>query len=180
MGRESLSKKLRFEVFKRDSFCCQYCGSNPPNVVLEIDHIIPVSKKGTNEIDNLVTSCFNCNRGKGAKELNCLPQSTVEKTKTLLEKEEQYLAFKKLTSKIKNREKKEIESINSIFQEYYPTHELSDIFKRNSVKQFIDKLGLSEVQDAMYYSCGKEFPVNDSIKYFCGVCWGKIREAKNG
>jgi 5-methylcytosine-specific restriction endonuclease McrA len=73
----SLSKKLRFEVFKRDGFKCQYCGNHPPIVVLEVDHINPVSKGGTNEIDNLVTSCFDCNRGKGNRELTCIPQSTV-------------------------------------------------------------------------------------------------------
>ena len=38
--REQLSAKLRFEVFKRDSFVCQYCGSHPPQVVLHVDHII--------------------------------------------------------------------------------------------------------------------------------------------
>ena len=40
--RKSLSKKIRFEVFKRDKFTCQYCGKTAPNVVLEVDHIEPV------------------------------------------------------------------------------------------------------------------------------------------
>lgn len=48
--RTPISKKLRFEVFKRDKFACNYCGKQAPNVVLEIDHIEPVSKGGTNEI----------------------------------------------------------------------------------------------------------------------------------
>ena len=62
--RTPISKKLRFEVFKRDKFACNYCGKQAPNVVLEIDHIEPVSKGGTNEILNLITSCYDCNRGK--------------------------------------------------------------------------------------------------------------------
>jgi hypothetical protein len=70
MKRKSLSKKSRFEVFKRDSFTCQYCGSKAPDVILEVDHINPVSKGGDNDILNLVTSCFECNRGKGNKELS--------------------------------------------------------------------------------------------------------------
>ena len=70
MSRKSISKKLRFEVFKRDSFTCQYCGKSAPNVVLEVDHIEPVSKGGTNDILNLVTSCFDCNRGKSDKKLS--------------------------------------------------------------------------------------------------------------
>ena len=68
--RKPLSKKLRFEVFKRDSFTCQYCGRKAPDVVLEVDHIQPVSKGGKNEMMNLVTSCRDCNRGKGKRKLS--------------------------------------------------------------------------------------------------------------
>lgn len=70
MARKSLSKKVRFEVFKRDNFTCQYCGGKAPQVVLEVDHIEPVSKGGTNDILNLVTSCFDCNRGKSDRRLS--------------------------------------------------------------------------------------------------------------
>lgn len=62
--REQVSKKVRFEVFKRDNFCCQYCGRSAPSVVLQVDHINPVSKGGANDILNLVTSCWECNIGK--------------------------------------------------------------------------------------------------------------------
>ena len=73
MKRKSLSKKTRFEVFKRDGFICQYCGNSPPAVILEIDHIKPFKAGGSNEIDNLLTSCFDCNRGKGANTLEISP-----------------------------------------------------------------------------------------------------------
>lgn len=65
--------KYRMLVFDRDSFRCQYCGlsvKNDENLVLEIDHIIPKSKGGSNAVDNLITSCSNCNRGKGDVILN--------------------------------------------------------------------------------------------------------------
>lgn len=65
-----MKKSLRFEVFARDGFICQYCGSRPPDVVLEVDHIHPVSRGGTDDIINLTTSCYDCNRGKRAKILN--------------------------------------------------------------------------------------------------------------
>jgi 5-methylcytosine-specific restriction endonuclease McrA len=48
----AISKKIRFEVFKRDSFICQYCGRSAPNVTLEVDHIEPISKGGTDDILN--------------------------------------------------------------------------------------------------------------------------------
>lgn len=68
--RKSISKKVRFDVFKRDNFTCQYCGKKAPDVVLEVDHIKPVSKGGNNGMMNLITSCFDCNRGKSDKTLN--------------------------------------------------------------------------------------------------------------
>lgn len=62
----ALSKRLRFEVFKRDNFTCQYCGAKPPDTVLEVDHVHPRSLGGRDLIENLKTACWNCNRGKGA------------------------------------------------------------------------------------------------------------------
>jgi 5-methylcytosine-specific restriction endonuclease McrA len=68
--RKNLSNRTRFEVFKRDEFVCQYCGRKPPQVILQVDHIIPVSKGGDNEIINLITSCFDCNSGKSDIEID--------------------------------------------------------------------------------------------------------------
>lgn len=54
----------RFVILERDKFTCQYCGRSAPDVKLEIDHIIPVSKGGSNESTNLLTCCKECNIGK--------------------------------------------------------------------------------------------------------------------
>lgn len=68
--RKSTGKRLRFEIFKRDSFTCQYCGKQPPDVVLVIDHINPVANGGDNDPMNLITACESCNQGKSDKPLN--------------------------------------------------------------------------------------------------------------
>jgi hypothetical protein len=68
--RKPISNSIRFEVFKRDAFTCQYCGAKAPEVILNVDHINAVVSGGSNEIINLITSCFNCNSGKGARALN--------------------------------------------------------------------------------------------------------------
>lgn len=81
--RIAISKKTRFEVFKRDSFTCQYCGASAPDVVLECDHISPVSGGGGNDILNLITSCQACNSGKGARELS--DRSAIAKQKAQLD-----------------------------------------------------------------------------------------------
>lgn len=66
MTREHIKASKRFKVLNRDNFTCQYCGKKSPEAKLEIDHIKPVSKGGDNSMENLVTSCFDCNRGKGS------------------------------------------------------------------------------------------------------------------
>ena len=54
----------RFAVLERDEFTCRYCGQHAPNVPLEVDHVKPVIEGGTDDINNLITSCWACNRGK--------------------------------------------------------------------------------------------------------------------
>lgn len=68
--RQSTGKRLRFEIFKRDRFTCQYCGAQPPAVVLVLDHRIPVVEGGLSDEINLVTACEPCNQGKAGKPLN--------------------------------------------------------------------------------------------------------------
>lgn len=60
----ALSVRVRFEVFKRDGFQCRYCGKKSPEVVLEVDHVVPVCEGGGDDEMNLVTACWDCNRGK--------------------------------------------------------------------------------------------------------------------
>lgn len=68
--RKPIPKTVRFEVFKRDKFTCQYCGAKAPEVVLHLDHIHPHSKGGSDDILNLLSACQDCNGGKGARRLD--------------------------------------------------------------------------------------------------------------
>ena len=66
-GSRNVNLRLRFRVMQRDNFKCCICGASPakdPSVVLHVDHIIPWSKGGKTELDNLQTLCSNCNYGK--------------------------------------------------------------------------------------------------------------------
>lgn len=60
-------KSLTLEVFKRDNYTCKYCQKK--GCKLEADHVIPFSKGGGNEIENLVASCVTCNRQKKDKSI---------------------------------------------------------------------------------------------------------------
>lgn len=89
----SLSKKTRFNIFKRDHFTCQYCGRSSPTVVLECDHILAVSQGGKNDVSNLITSCFDCNRGKGKEGLDVTYQPIPEMMELEQSRAEQLAAF---------------------------------------------------------------------------------------
>lgn len=56
---------LRDEAFERDDYTCQYCGER--GFSLELDHVEPISRGGTNELGNLITACSTCNKSKRAK-----------------------------------------------------------------------------------------------------------------
>lgn len=65
----AVSLRVRFEVFERDRFTCQYCGGKAPVVQLQLDHVVPVARGGSDKIGNLLTSCYDCNQGKRARPL---------------------------------------------------------------------------------------------------------------
>ena len=66
-GSRTLPLSVRFTVLRRDSYTCRYCGRKAPFVSLQIDHVVPWSMEGTNELSNLVTSCKECNLGKSGR-----------------------------------------------------------------------------------------------------------------
>ena len=71
--RNLMTKKLREFIKERDNYTCCTCGNSThvePNLLLEIDHIIPVAKGGITSEENLQTLCWKCNRAKSDKILN--------------------------------------------------------------------------------------------------------------
>lgn len=184
-NRKPLSKRQRFEIFKRDEFCCQYCGNRPPKVVLEIDHIVCVADGGTNDAANLVTSCFDCNRGKADVPLTRLPASSLQTLDERREQAEQVAALNRFLM-----EKRDEAEQALIRAGYYWHNKLSHkpedrdrfIFaheRADSVRQFLASLCEAEVLEAMDIAHGR-FPADlqrdyKTWKYFCGVCWRKIK-----
>ncbi len=175
--RKSLTKKIRFEVFKRDNFICQYCGKTPPNITLEIDHLIPISKGGDNDINNLIISCFDCNRGKSNIELKTIPNSIKDNYDILKEKQLQLKEYQKLIRQVNKAIEKDINIISEAYTEWFPNYILSEKFKKSTVKMFLQKIPSNYVLDAMHNSCSKINDKDNSIRYFCGICWSII---KNG
>lgn len=177
--RKSLSKKTRFDIFKRDGFQCQYCGQVPPVVVLEVDHITPVVSGGTNDADNLLTSCFDCNRGKGPNHLTTAPETVAEKARILTEKHEQLKAYERLLKTKKRAENKRIDEVEEAFCMHFDGFSFSPRF-RESVRIFVQQMPVDRVVDAMHRACSRIGRREDAIKYFCGICWKTIKERADG
>lgn len=129
----AISRSRRFEVFKRDSFKCQYCGAAAPDVLLEADHIKPLAAGGTDELLNLITSCEACNRGKAARELD--DNSAVTKQRTQLEKlqerREQLEMMMEWSQGLRDVEQQGFEWVYDHWRSLAPGWDLSDQGKKN-------------------------------------------------
>jgi hypothetical protein len=69
----SISPRKRWAVLQRFGFKCVYCGRTAQETTLEIDHVVPIARGGSNAEDNLVTACAECNMGKGIQRLFSMP-----------------------------------------------------------------------------------------------------------
>ena len=74
----AVSKRLRYEILRRDNHACRYCGATAPGAKLNVDHVIPQSLGGSDKPDNLVTSCTDCNAGKTSSMPNAMVVADVD------------------------------------------------------------------------------------------------------
>jgi hypothetical protein len=174
--RMAISKKIRFEVFKRDGFKCAYCGKVPPQVTLEVDHIHPKARKGTDDINNLITACFDCNRGKRDIPLTKIPAKISENLEVLQEQEDQVKEYRKFVAKIEKRVQKDIQEINDVYTGAYPGWVFSDRFNNATLKTFLRLLPKDQIILSLEIAISR-YPLNKDrvINYFCGICWHKIK-----
>lgn len=175
--RKPLSKRTRFNIFKRDRFACQYCGSTPPAVVLEVDHVLPVAAGGTNASHNLITACFDCNRGKGAGLLSSVPDGVAKQAELAAEKLAQVKAFDRLIKSQRKLEESHIDEVEEAFRLHFPKHSFTPKF-RQSVRVFIQRIPVHQVVDSMHLAASRVNDVYDCTKYFCGICWKTIKESR--
>ena len=167
--RKSISKRVRFEVFKRDAFTCQYCGKSAPDVILHLDHIKPVSKGGNNGILNLVTSCQSCNSGKSDIELS--DNSAVKKQQKQLidmaEKHEQIKLMVEWRESIQNAEDLLVDSVDELITKLLVDKSPND-HGRMLIRKAIKKSSYQDVFDCV----NKAYEQSDSIDDFASK-WAK-------
>lgn len=100
-----LSIRTRFEVLKRDNFTCRYCGGKSPEVVLEVDHILPLCEGGTDDPLNLTAACWACNRGKSGVPLDAVmdAENPHDRAVMILERERQMKEYNEVLKQSRHR-----------------------------------------------------------------------------
>lgn len=189
-ARRSLSKKLRFEVFKRDSFTCQYCGRKAPDVLLEVDHIKPVAQGGADEILNLITSCFDCNRGKSDRELsdNTVIQKKRDQLEALQERKEQIEMMFEWQKALMGLDDEVITQLADFWSDIIPGYSLNENGLK-SLKKLHRKYKIEEIMRAIkiaseqYLVFENESPTSESVELawskLSGICANKRLEKDN-
>jgi hypothetical protein len=170
----SVSKKKRFEVFKRDKFTCQYCGNQPPNCVLELEHIEPRSKGGSDEYSNLTTACFDCNRGKSDRPLdeNECDNVSMMQVETIA----QLTAMNRmLQESVEARNEITEDVIKYLVTSWDWDSDMVSGKNESSVRLFMGKLNYAKVCEAIDIASAKS-SAHAQWKYFCGICWRMIKQ----
>lgn len=176
MERKPLSKKIRFEVFKRDKFTCQYCGRMSPDVILEVDHIEPVAEGGDNEITNLITSCRDCNRGKGKTRISDSKAISLqqEALKDLAEKKEQLEMIAEWKKELLDYDNMAVNMLTEYFEQLTGCNINNS--GRKEIGIWLKRFSADKIMDAMEKSVKsycKEFSYDEIVMAFSkipGVC----------
>jgi hypothetical protein len=162
-ARTSRSKRARFAIFERDLFTCQYCGLRPPDAVLQLDHIHPLSKGGEDTEENLTTSCVDCNAGKSDRVLGAVtvrPDANMQLLAVQQEISEAriYLESKKVLDDLY----KEIaDNVLAYWTEHARIY--YDAPQTSTILRWIREYGVDEVEGAIQKAAWR-----DSKRYFDG------------
>lgn len=185
--RKTIRPSVRFEVFKRDAFTCQYCGRTPPTVVLEVDHVIAVVGGGTNDLENLMSACRDCNAGKGARPLDAIPAGGLERLDARREAAEQVRQYNAFLLDQRDLETATTERVGAYW--YRRISRRSNLLfgaaREGSIRVFLGRLPEAEILDAIDRAMSRIPPGSKdrdepTWRYFCGICWTKIRERNVG
>lgn len=195
----TVSVRVRFEVFKRDRFTCSYCGRTPPEILLEVDHVIPRAAGGSDDFDNLLTSCRDCNRGKSARLLaeGSAPAVRAEALEELQHRIEQATAYAEAMHTWRQWEDSLVDEVYAEWAHSFGartvetkkgTHwEWLYAYERwpseATIRRFVKELPLLTILEAVQATAawadselnGRSY--ERACRYFYAICWRRIRDS---
>jgi len=175
--RKAITKGVRFEIFKRDGFTCQYCGRRPPDVVLELDHIYPASKGGNNDAMNLATSCADCNRGKSDKVLGeYAPRPDADLA--WLETQQEVAELRRYNEGKALRDKAVERTVATMQAHWGTTFGIDWVPVDDIVARWVKQFGPAEIEiaiDAAVPRQRKGISQDGLINYVAKILWNRLR-----
>jgi len=173
--RKPLSKAVRFEVFKRDHFKCQYCGAVAPDVLLHVDHISPVYEGGTDDITNLITACQNCNLGKSKTPLhkNTVLEKSRLQLEILQERREQLELMMEWQRGLRDLDGRKVDELADYWSELVQPFALNET-GRATLRKMLKRFALEEIISGMNDAVASYLEVNgDGMPTYESVekCW---------
>jgi hypothetical protein len=176
----AVSKRLRFEVLRRDNHACRYCGRSAPSVKLTVDHVIPVALGGGDEPTNLITACADCNGGKSSTPPDAAIVAGVEQDQVRWARAiEAAAAMQDDQQRVKEENWSEFtrawEPWASVWQ---PGAKVAAL--PSNWKQSVEALRTSGLPSRMWPDIVEAtmtaHGVQDHFRYCCGVAWRRVRE----
>lgn len=175
VGVSVKSKRLRFEILKRDGFRCRYCGADAVQAVLHVDHVIPSSRGGTDDPQNLITACAACNGGKSDIRLD---ESLIAETEPAEELRKQAEDIRTYLEAVKEREGAKDDVREYVFQRFMSevgcrVNIYDEVATYQHLSNAIESNGLDSVLTAVdslaRRSSRGRMSQSDALKYFHGT-----------
>lgn len=176
--RKPVGKRLRFSIFARDNFTCKYCGKQSDEVPLHLDHVIPVSKGGTNDESNLVTSCRDCNLGKSNIEIDQAAPTESDRLRMLQEAHEQEEAARRALVIVQSRKLRKDELIG--FWCDTTGRDEYDVATLNVVFSYVRDLGEDLVYSWIEKAAATCWNDQNMGKYISGIRRKYLEEMEGG
>lgn len=176
----AISKRLRFEILRRDNHTCRYCGASAPDVKLTVDHVTPEALGGRTEPANLVAACEACNSGKSSIAPDAAVVADVNSDALRWSRAlEMAAAVRRTHNEMRDGYVTHFEHLWSDWHvgvEKLPVP-LDDNWQ-SSVERFHDlNLPADEMARAIRVAMtNNRIAPDETFRYFCGICWSVLRE----
>lgn len=177
----AVSKRLRYEILRRDNHTCRYCGASAPDVPLRVDHVTPVALGGTDEPSNLVTSCEPCNSGKSSASPDAHHVADVADDALRWA-----AAMTQAASKLREQETPKLQYRDAFLTEWNRWHLGKDDDKKVPLpedwKQAMDRFRVAGIPTWMWADIVDAAMANQKVKpdntfrYVCGIAWNKVTD----
>lgn len=170
-----ISRRLRFEILRRDNYTCRYCGAQAPEVPLAVDHVIPRVLGGSDDPSNLVTACRDCNNGK---------TSTSPDEHIVADVDAKALEWARAVERASEIRRAELERDDTDLRwfhddwcEFFTTDSDLPIGWENSVTGFFTRgLDREDIARFVLSTVTGPAPARNAFRYFCGCCWRELSD----